>query len=216
MKWCFERQPLYQPLSSAELGQHGTTTRSARSLVIWTFSGILILLNLIAVFPIFYGKWIVGHQTPARPCGNSWQEAEAKGCQYNVMRHAWLAPACFDTELTNEFNSIAVWQFWADANRTRPLTIGEVSRRTGYIRASPEYLEASCAYSFRKLQRAIERGGDVEVGLSRLEEATQCQRFIMGRVPNPNGPGFESKENGEIWLNVMFPQCISMRQKWHY
>lgn len=213
MNWCHRRRPAYD---DEHIKEQGERFGKSRNIPVWlAFIVIMILLILLVSSQTLYSMG-PAHQALDRPCGSSWEEAENKGCKFNIMRHSWLTPACSDEDLTDEFNSIADWQFWADLNRTQPLTIEEVARSNTFVRASPEYMEALCVFSWRKLQRAVEHGTDVEVGLAKLEQATPCQQFIMGRVPNPDGIGFESKQEGQIWFNVVFPKCVSMRTKWYY
>jgi hypothetical protein len=65
-------------------------------------------------------------------CGNSIEEAKAKGCRYDSLAVSWLPPLCRDDKLLDEFERAGpgpqgAWLYYADSEATKPMTLDEVA-----------------------------------------------------------------------------------------
>jgi hypothetical protein len=47
-------------------------------------------------------KVLNGVETEGTQCGNTWEEAKAMGCKFDVMASRWYAPECFFQEVLDE------------------------------------------------------------------------------------------------------------------
>lgn len=97
-------------------------------------------------------------------CGRSIAEAEAMGCKYDTMAASWLTEACRDDELSAEFDKAGPgpggkWYYWADHNKTRELSIHELSHIAdipyGVFYTEWAWHVAHCTYYWRKQWRGI-------------------------------------------------------------
>ena len=121
-----------------------------------------------------FASWVYIALRPARlakvpdseycSCGGSIAEALAKGCKYSQMAPAWLPPACTDEELDREFETRGngpngTYSYWADFNRTTPLTVEQVAKfgDTRDIFYSDSYWHAQhCLYFWKKTHRIMQ------------------------------------------------------------
>lgn len=67
-------------------------------------------------------------------CGNSTAEARTLGCEYDPLSAAWLPAHCRDDDLTAEFmnDKDGPWEYWADHDHQKPLTLLEVGELGAY------------------------------------------------------------------------------------
>ncbi|OQE07938.1 hypothetical protein PENVUL_c011G08899 [Penicillium vulpinum] len=101
------------------------------------------------------------HQPINCECGSSTTEAISKGCKYDTMSAAWLPVACRDDELSAEFDRMGPgpngqWYYWADENRTRELSIEELSLLPDQglpFFTNWDWHVAHCTYRWRKQLR---------------------------------------------------------------
>ncbi|KAH8648273.1 hypothetical protein BGZ60DRAFT_423026, partial [Tricladium varicosporioides] len=49
-----------------------------------------------------------------KPCGEDVETARANGCIFDLLTMAWLAPDCYDSELSDEFLEVASEPFFYD------------------------------------------------------------------------------------------------------
>jgi hypothetical protein len=115
-------------------------------------------------------------QTPSEGSASG---AKALGCVYDIVSGSWVFPECHDPELENEFLSGGPrWQWWADEGRTRELTLDEIratggGNPTGYF-VTPEYHDYHCAYTWRKLHRAMQGSKLVDDHIGNMRHTNHC------------------------------------------
>jgi hypothetical protein len=136
---------------------------------------MLLLRNLLILGLAFCGAVMLGlrtfsaiKQATTTPiscdCGRSIAEAEAMGCKYDTMAASWLTEACRDDELSAEFDKAGPgpggkWYYWADSNKSRELSIHELSHIAdipyGVFYTESAWHVAHCTYYWRKQWRGI-------------------------------------------------------------
>jgi len=101
-------------------------------------------------------------------CGNTFEEAEAAGCKFDVMTFVYTPPACYDEEAAldamDENSELApsratgTWPWWRYENHTDPLpqTI-EVLSSIKPVWTNNVYHRAHCLYLWRVSHRAMTR-----------------------------------------------------------
>lgn len=123
-------------------------------------------------------------------CGTTIDESRDLGCAFDVLSLSWLPPACRDDALTHEFATSGPgpdgeWDYWADANRTSPLTLEEVSalaeRSEGIVYTTLGFHVQHCSYYWRKYWRVVKGVGALamEARYDRESHVEHCQNVFM-------------------------------------
>lgn len=160
--------------------------------------GLCIAVNLLLLgFIITITLGTVVHHTntaaPAIPkrvscsCGKSLAEAIEMGCKYDTLAACWLPDVCRDDELSAEFdksgtNPNGSWTYYADKNRTRELTLEEVSMlpgTTGCFWASQRWHVLHCSFYWRKLWRQRETGVKMEEHYDSIGHIAHCEKLFL-------------------------------------
>lgn len=98
----------------------------------------IILSSLGFTVFLLVAKWSTSPSLPSRldlplrQCGSTPEEARSLGCRFEMHNFAWVPPACYDEELSSEWNSFQDWGFSRsknDGNDTDPDFIAQC--RTG-------------------------------------------------------------------------------------
>lgn len=117
-----------------------------------------------------------------QPCGNDAVTARANGCIFDLLTLAWLAPECYDADLSAEFLEDAPETFYYDEDAQRPIESYEAlsERPLGeFSWTTRKYHIYHCSYGWRLMHRALERGGMVESGLSSYHHTEHCADTLM-------------------------------------
>ncbi|PLB38963.1 uncharacterized protein BDW47DRAFT_124894 [Aspergillus candidus] len=135
------------------------------------------------------------HPHPTSPiscnCGETIAEALANNCRYDSFAAAWLPPACRNDDLIEQFeragpNPDGSWNYYADANKTRTLTLDEVSRlpeTKGSFYTTHRWHLVHCAYYWKKMFLAAERGTVIEKRYNRMGHLDHCEMMFLARDP---------------------------------
>ena len=83
---------------------------------------------LIIGAAIVIGINSIPHQSRVlvKPCGDSPEEARSRGCHFDVIFFCWLAPECYDAELSTKFDNANVLEWYLDSNQTIPLSHDQI------------------------------------------------------------------------------------------
>lgn len=109
-------------------------------------------------------------------CGNTSEEARTNGCVLDLIAGAWVPRACYDAELESQFLNLQPWRWFADYRGKRELTLAHI-RKTGGPKAiwvSPEYHRQHCAFTWKKLHRAIIRQTPIDTHIGALSHTMHC------------------------------------------
>ncbi|RYP66585.1 hypothetical protein DL769_005992 [Monosporascus sp. CRB-8-3] len=120
--------------SSGEMARNRPS--NARRGLSWTFNTVVILLAAYGLVTL--AGTLVPARIPSCNCGETVEEARARGCVYDSLAAAWLPPYCRSAAITAEFEAAGpnkpdrwgnTWGYWADKNKTQPLTLEEYWRK---------------------------------------------------------------------------------------
>lgn len=115
-------------------------------------------------------------------CGNSWQEAEAMGCHFDVMASRWYSPECHDSEALEEMlqEPQINYTWYADAKHTERLDEAVVlSGQFEKIYPLYDFHIGHCLYLWRKLHRAVIHNRPLDDELFSYEHTVHCTRLIL-------------------------------------
>ncbi|KAI5918038.1 hypothetical protein F4810DRAFT_609597 [Camillea tinctor] len=180
--WTQESSPAYASLPDNEEGKINDDTsdiepRSRITSRSWWLVSVLfrILVSLLALYGLLSLLYtVIPEQTRSCNCGETVEEALANGCVYDSLAAAWLPPHCRSAAITEEFESVGpnepdrwgnTWGYWADKNKTQPMSLEEVSmlpesaRRGGqvFFYSTHEWHVKHCIYYWRKMWESSRR-----------------------------------------------------------
>lgn len=138
--------------------------------------------------------------TRLQPCGQDAATAKANGCIFDLTTISWLPLRCYDASLASEFLSVASEPFFYDKAGTQPIPgYSTLSETEGVVYTTRRYLVYHCAYAWRFIHRALERGAVLESGLTGYEHTERCSEYLLNRtIP------LEEVGTG---LMIEFPDC---------
>lgn len=114
-------------------------------------------------------------------CGEPGKEARQSGCLYDFISGAWVHPECHDTELEEEFLALQDWEWFEDDAKVRQVPVEEM-RRTGGpnpVYVSIKYHDTHCAYTWKKLHRAILGKRKIDSQIGSIHHTMHCSDTIF-------------------------------------
>ena len=135
-----------------------------------------------------------------KPCGTTAEEARANGCIFDLLTLAWLAPACYEKDLSEEFLEVASEPFYYDIEGKHQIENYEIlSERTEPSWTTRRYHIYHCSYGWRLMHKMIEQGRMLESGLSSYHHTEHCTDTLMNQtVP---------MEDVITRIIIMYPDC---------
>ena len=124
-------------------------------------------------------------------CGNSSEEARAKGCIFDVMSILWVTPECYDSELAKEFKKQWDHEWWAhrkaDPEDQVPYDVVSKGEWT-YLWVEWQYHQLHCTFMWRKMHRAILNHWPMEDRLISWGHTLHCEDMLV------NWPEYQPRE----------------------
>jgi hypothetical protein len=118
-----------------------------------------------------------------KPCGMDAATARSNGCIFDLLTMSWLAPECYDKDLSEAFLEVASEPFFYDMEATRPIKdYVELSEVTQTVYTTRKYHIYHCSYGWRMMHRALVRGGALESGLSGYHHTEHCTDQLMNQT----------------------------------
>lgn len=191
MAWfTFNQKALtaYKPVQQDECSSSPTTQKPPNhKRHIFVF--ILVLLLGVILLAIYAAGLSFGPVTqpfvaiPEKSCGSNSQQASDRGCHFDLMSFSWLPDECYDKELIQEFDSLQDWHWFGNPEGTHQISrsqvlLGEVDA----LFVSFEYHRAHCVFMWKKLHRALERGGFVDSYISNYNHTSHCGHMLLMEV----------------------------------
>jgi hypothetical protein len=150
-----------------------------------------------------------------RSCGSSVNEARSLGCKFDIMSFSWLAPSCYDDDLTTEFQHLQTWQWSLSPltatkhggnkdNNDNKTFLDAATVRLGEhesLYVSQEYHIQHCIYMWKKLHRAFLGVRQLDAYIWDYAHTEHCGRMLS--------EGNESRVATRILRK--FPACLSSR-----
>ncbi|KAK8094988.1 hypothetical protein PG997_001673 [Apiospora hydei] len=136
-------------------------------------------------------------------CGNSSVEAAALGCHFDIMSFSWLPPACFDEQLTHDFETTEDWQWFLDQNGTQPVSKEEVLLGERDLFVSSRYHKHHCTFMWKKLHRALGKGHLIDSYIGNYNHTVHCEHMLL----------MEDADSAVLNTRILrkFPSCLSTK-----
>lgn len=116
-------------------------------------------------------------------CGNSPEQAIAKGCLFDVTSFTWLPGPCFDPQIPHDFLATSDWRWYRDAGGQEEVAVSlATTGRLDNLFVSMRYHVAHCAFMWSKLHRAMATGGMIDSYVGSLEHTEHCAKMILAVV----------------------------------
>jgi hypothetical protein len=99
------------------------------------------------------------------------------------MSFSWLPSPCYDSQLSEQFLTLKNWQWFNSPNMTEDAKVEKEEVLKGehdYLWVSWEYHKLHCTYMWRKMHRAVLRGGFVDQYIGNYEHTEHCEEILMG------------------------------------
>lgn len=155
------------------------STRNLRKIIAGTVLGTIVLVIILFLAASAIRASETHSLTPIFPrhCGSTPTEARSLGCKFEVHNFAWVAPECYNAQLSAEWDSDPTWAF----SRTSAASPSDLyTREEAY---SGDLTEAwvpwrqhvaHCAFVVRKYQQAVEMGGPMDNWTSSGHHMEHC------------------------------------------
>jgi hypothetical protein len=120
-------------------------------------------------------------------CGTSPAEARHLGCKFDIMTYAWLPPACYDHELTKEFQSLSPWEWSMNGNGSQQLSTDAVEAGdVEMVYGNWRYQIMHCTYAWRKFHRAVLHGWPLDGYIRDYHHTAHCELTILTAAKDLN------------------------------
>lgn len=142
------------------------------------FATIFYLLGLFT--PVIGSDPYLSKPYGSGHCGNSSEEAIKNGCVIDFIPGAWVHPDCYDKDLERDFLEYAGRHWYADPEGKQELS-EDFMRQTGGpnpVYVSMKYHDAHCAYTWRKLHRAVLRGTPIDSQIGKYPHTKHCSKAL--------------------------------------
>lgn len=174
-------------LSGAEATYFSPTNsdkpRKKRHIILYMITGLIFaaIFYLLGLYtPVMSSDLQLFKPFGSGNCGNSSEEAIKNGCVMDFIPGGWVHPDCYDKDIEREFLAYADWHWYADPWGKQELS-EDFMRRTGGpnpVYVSMEYHDAHCAYTWRKLHRAILRGTPIDSQIGKYQHTKHCSTAL--------------------------------------
>lgn len=135
-------------------------------------------------------------------CGDSPALARNLGCTFDIMSFSWLPPRCLDEELIKEFDSMEEWLWYKDPFSGVQIPKAEVARGEHQrVWVSYKFHRVHCTFMWKKLHRALGRGGYVDSYIGNYNHTIHCEHMLLMA-----GAGLEEVNTVIV---SKFPRCES-------
>jgi hypothetical protein len=116
-------------------------------------------------------------------CGSSVTEAKSLGCIFDTMSFIWVHPACYDRELTTEFETARDWKWYTEyhgeSGNGELISMDDI--RTGEFDAWVpwEFHTVHCTFQWRKMHRALMGGLPLDSYLAAYNHTIHCEMMLQ-------------------------------------
>ena len=137
--------------------------------------------------PTYYKKTLT--------CGNTTEEAEARGCEFDLLSHNWTPAPCVDHEIMAEFREYvrsperkhSAWPYYVDHDGKDwiPDERALALRANKHVVTTQEEHLAHCGFLIRRIHRAmlgITKADDI---VSKYPHTVHCTQELMRQEKKP-------------------------------
>ena len=112
-------------------------------------------------------------------CGNSTEEARARGCKYDVLLNNWVPAPCLDQEWLDEYLEDNSWGAFADKNMTQRLSVEEMANSGSYYTSVRDHVN-HCSTMWKKQFWALyEERPAFDTVISSPGHTEHCAQYLM-------------------------------------
>jgi hypothetical protein len=119
------------------------------------------------------------------------------------MSFSWLHPQCYDEQLTEEFRRLRNWQYFTNSNHSTEVTELEAMLGEQNLQVRWEHHLHHFAYMWRKLHRAIARGGPIDGYIGNYHHTIHCRSMLVDEHRL-----YDLEELNTV-IMVKYPECSS-------
>ncbi|KAK3348903.1 hypothetical protein B0T25DRAFT_458966 [Lasiosphaeria hispida] len=154
---------------------------------------------------IFDGRKIIG-------CGHSLEEAERRGCEYDILANGYFPKTCVDEYGIDEYKREGTtWYGFADRNWTvRIPSTEEMGRRGVYYTNMRDHI-VHCALLWKRQYRAFSENWRFMDSVIASEEHTyHCADYLMELTDNLDHPDWRTVP---IAVEVGYAACFDRQER---
>jgi hypothetical protein len=128
-------------------------------------------------------KIVNGEVIQGLQCGDSWQEAKALGCIYDIIASRWYAPECFDKESFDAMKQEpgTNWTWYSDKEHTIqvPTEMAEKGEWNELLYPLPNFHKIHCLYLWRKMHHALLNNLPLDDDLMEEDHTIHCTKNLL-------------------------------------
>ncbi|KAJ2975507.1 hypothetical protein NQ176_g5483 [Zarea fungicola] len=135
-------------------------------------------------------------------CGNSPEDAMARGCQYSIVLHSWLPPSCLTEADAQDAKDMYHGRHWPyEIAEGKNLTMDELGAGDyGNFKTTFDWHVTHCMYVWKRLHRILlDPTLELDTYTANYHHTSHCVKMIGG---HPEGP----KDSGTR-IFVKYPKC---------
>lgn len=137
-------------------------------------------------------------------CGNSPEDAKARGCQYNIVLHAWLPKSCLtaaDVEDAKGMYENSDWYYESGASG-RNISLEELGAGDyGWFTTTIDWHFTHCMFVWKRLHRVmLDPSQELDSYTASEHHTDHCVHMIAGGYPTGD-------DNVGTKVFVKYPQC---------
>ncbi len=136
-------------------------------------------------------------------CGDSPEEAKAKGCVWDLMSFGWTHPACYNkAESEKWLNEYGPWKWYKDLNATEPVADEDLPY-TWLVYAEQGYHVQHCMYILKLLHLAAMSGHYVTDEAIPLAHTGHCTKMM-------SSPAYLDFKHINTKVDLLFARCVTL------
>ncbi|EKD17529.1 uncharacterized protein L3040_006643 [Drepanopeziza brunnea f. sp. 'multigermtubi'] len=167
--------------------------RRCRSFIL----GALLLISLVVIVPTVGTLWFkrrdtlvwpkdftrLDPQAPPRAalhCGDSLEEAKARGCIFDIVTANYIHRDC-PLDFQDEFyyyQNGTPWTYWKDQRGTMPMTLEELADADEYYSTDREHT-IHCAFILKRQHAVMARGDRLDSMTGGFAHADHCVQYLL-------------------------------------
>jgi len=212
-------QPEEEPFLEKRAGQANLNTASAKKLrwsaifFITTNITTLVIFLIYVIRPPYHyrrmdtdkpelsyqgGTHIIEH------CGDSLEEAQARGCIFDLMSFRWIHPACFNRNESEAWlESYGPWEWYMEKNNTESVVGVDVLPYQTRAWTQQSYHVAHCLYVWKLLHLAAISGSLIDDETIVISHSDHCAKIVMKYESIPS-------QNVVTRVDMSYSKCVTL------
>jgi len=214
-------QPEEEAFLDKITGQENPNTASTKNLrwptaflVITNITTLLIFLIYVINPPYHYhrmdtGKPELSYQGGTHiieHCGDSFEEAQVRGCIFDLMSFRWIHPACFNRNESEAWlEAYGPWDWYLEKNNNESIVGPDVLQYQARAWTQHSYHVAHCLYFWKLLHLAAISGSLVDDETIAMHHSDHCAEIIMKNESIP-------VQHVVTRVDMTYSKCVTLYQ----